>query len=144
MSPDPSDPSTQPGEPPQAGTIEVGLGAPDLSFVNLHGEHDVRTAAHVSRALERAAAYPDVLVDLSDCSFIDSGVIKTLLKTAHVLRARGGELTLVIPPQQAHVTRVASLTGLAGFLDLQTSRDAALVSITSRRAVGEMPIDTRS
>src|SRR6185295_18889322 len=60
-----------PGNEPLPGTVEVEHPAPGLAVVNVTGEHDVSTAPELTQALDEAAAYSNVLVDLSECSFMD-------------------------------------------------------------------------
>ena len=117
------------GDKPLPGTVEVGHHAPGLAVVSMRGEHDLSTSPELMRALEQAAAHSTVLVDLCECSFIDSSVIQVLIRTARALHAGGEQLVLVIPPEQRHVARVAHMTHLAEIFPIHTSRHAALVSI---------------
>ena len=95
----------------------------------MRGEHDVSTVPALADALEQAAAHANALVDLSECTFIDSSVIAVLLRAAQAAHERHGLFVLVIPPEQERVSRVADLTGLVELLDVRASRDAALLSI---------------
>ena len=117
------------GHKPLPGTVEVAHAAPGLAVVSMRGEHDLSTAPELMRALERAAAGSNVLVDLSECSFIDSTVIKAFVKTANTIHARGERLVLVIPPDQTQVARVAEMTQLAKLFPIHAARDAALASL---------------
>jgi anti-anti-sigma factor len=111
------------------GTVEFGGDSPGLASVDVRGEHDLSTVPVLVEALERAAGYANALVDLSECTFIDSSVIAALLRAAQASQARGERFVLVIPPSQERVTRVADLTGLVELLDVRASREAALLSI---------------
>jgi len=125
-----SDRRTPPaGDKPLPGTVEVAHHAPGLAVVNMRGEHDLSTSPELRRALEQAAAHSAVLVDLCECSFIDSSVIQALVRTARALHAGGQQLVLVIPPEQKQVARVAQMTQLAEIFPIHTSRHAAFVSI---------------
>ena len=117
------------GDDRQPGTVEVEHHAPGLAVVSIRGEHDLSTSPELRRALEQAAAHSTVLVDLCECSFIDSSVIQALVSTARALHAGGEQLVLVIPPEQKQVARVAQMTHLAEIFPIHTSRHAALVSI---------------
>jgi anti-sigma B factor antagonist len=97
--------------------------------VDVRGEHDLSTAPALVEALERAAGHANALVDLSECTFIDSSVISALLRAAQAAQTRGDRFVLVIPPSQERVSRVADLTGLVELLDVRASREAALLSI---------------
>ena len=113
------------------GTVEIGHHAPGLAVVSMHGEHDLSTAPELMQALEQAAAHSNVVVDLSECSFIDSTVIQALVKTARGVHARGEQLVLVIPSESRQVARVAQMTQLAEILPIHPTQRAALASIQS-------------
>ncbi len=115
-----------PGDKPLPGTVEVEHHAPGLALVSVHGEHDLCTTPELTQALEQAAMHSNVLVDLSDCSFIDSSVIQALVKTALALEARGEQLALVIPPEQSD--------GGACGTDDPSLRDPPGLRVSRRRA----------
>jgi anti-anti-sigma factor len=125
-----SDTRTPPlGEEPLPGTAEAGHHAPGLAFVNMRGEHDLSTAPALLRALEEAAAHSYVLVDLSECSFMDSIALQAIIKTANEVQARGETLVAVIPPEQAQVAGIAHMTRLAELFPIHTSRNAGLAHL---------------
>lgn len=68
-------------------------------FVAVSGEVDLDTAPLLERALSAALAEgaSAVAVDLSECTFIDSAAIHTLLRAYAQL---GGRLLLVSPPRE--------------------------------------------
>ena len=82
------------GPPPGPLTIEVVSGC--AAVVTLGGEHDVASRDAIAEAFGVAATGRDLLVDLSECSFIDSTIIKLLLHTMRSLEDRDGRLELVI------------------------------------------------
>jgi anti-sigma B factor antagonist len=103
--------------------------APGLAVVTLRGEHDLSTEGALTQALEEAAAHSNVLVDLSDCDFVDSTVIAALLRVARMVTERGERLALCIPDAQRQITRIAEMTQLGELLPIHTSRAAALASL---------------
>jgi anti-sigma B factor antagonist len=111
-----------------AGRIEVGHAAPGLAVVSLHGEHDLSSEPTLSGALDAAAAHSHLIVDLADCTFIDSTVIAALLRSAHLVAKKGERLVLVIPSQQRQVARIAEMTRLADQIAIHSSRASALSS----------------
>lgn len=121
---------------PPAG-IEIAAHSPAVAVVTLRGEHDLSTRQELSQALERAAAHSNVVVDLTDCSFIDSTVISEFIRTSEIVRASGEQVTLVIPPAQAQLSRIAQLSGLAQIFELHESTAAAFASL-ERAASEEM------
>ena len=124
----PSHHASTPPHDDQRGTVEVAHELPHLAVVTLAGEHDISTSESLEQALERAAANSNVLVDLSDCTFVDSTVITVLIRTSEAVKAGGEQLVLVIPPAQRAIARIAEMTGLGHLMPLYESRDAALAS----------------
>jgi anti-anti-sigma factor len=80
---------------------------PFAAVVSLRGEHDLATADEVARAIQ--AIDGNVLVDLSDCTFIDSTVIGVLFATSQRLERDGRYLEVVAPMQNANVARILEL-----------------------------------
>jgi anti-anti-sigma factor len=113
----------------ESGTAVVRHEAPGLAVVQLHGEHDLGTEPALMQALGEAAAHSNVLVDLSECDFIDSTVIAALLRVARTVMERGERFVLYIPAAQRQITRIAEMTHLGELLPLHTSRTAALASL---------------
>jgi anti-anti-sigma factor len=96
--------------PPRAGpppAVEVDLEtAAAIGFaavVSVRGDQDVSTSAALWRILE--ALDGDLLIDLSACTFIDASIVAILLQTSRRLAKRGGRLELVVPPENASLTR---------------------------------------
>jgi anti-anti-sigma factor len=103
--------------------------ASGVAVVTLRGEHDLSTEATLTNALDKAAAHSNVLVDLSDCAFIDSTVIAALLRAARIVTERGERFALLIPAAQRQITRVAEMTHLGELVSIHGSRAAALASL---------------
>jgi anti-anti-sigma factor len=82
--------------------------------VELHGEHDLATREAVRVAL--ASPRCDVLVDLSECTFIGSTVIGIIVKAAHTLARSGHRLELVLPAADSHVAKTLALARIHGLL----------------------------
>jgi anti-sigma B factor antagonist len=124
-----SDIRMAPGDSPLPGTVKVEHDAPGLAVVSLRGEHDISTAPELTQALERAAAHSDVLVDLSECDFIDSTAIGVLIRTAKQVQARGEQLVVVMPSEWSNVARALRAVRLAEIMPVKTSRGDALASL---------------
>jgi anti-anti-sigma factor len=84
------------------------------AIVELHGEHDLSTSEAVRVALARLRGH--VLVDLSDCTFIDSKVIGTIVAASQALARERYRLELVLPPPGSHVRRALEVVGLPDLL----------------------------
>ncbi|MDX6538869.1 MAG: anti-sigma factor antagonist [Gaiellales bacterium] len=109
--------------------VEVEFRLPGIAFVTLRGEHDLSSKHHLTEALTAASAKRDVLVDLSDCTFMDSSVIGALFRAHQSLAEDGGRLELVIPESATTVKRVADATLLAAMLPIHETRRAAIARI---------------
>jgi anti-anti-sigma factor len=131
-----SDQHISPCEGPQRGTVEVAHLEPGLAVVTMHGEHDLSTRVVLAQALQLAAARSNVVVDLSECSFIDSTVINEFIKCSKSVHAGGERFLLVIPPDQTHVARLARVVRMAEMIELHDSKEAAFESL-ERGAQGE-------
>jgi anti-anti-sigma factor len=104
-------------------TIEVefrALHAPAFAaVVRLRGEHDLATGRELRAALKPIDG--NVLVDFTECSFIDSAIIAVLIED-HQARIREGQrLELLVPPEHTHVSRTLTITGVGKLLPLYTS-----------------------
>lgn len=124
-----SDLRMAPGDAPLPGTVEIGHHAPGLAVVSMRGEHDISTAPELAHALEQAAAHSDVLIDLSECDFIDSTAIGLLIRTAKEMQARDEQFVVVIPSESSNVARVAHMIRLSELMPVKTSREEALASL---------------
>ena len=110
-------------------SIEVVAHSPAAAIVTLHGEHDLASRPRLARALQTAANRPDVLVDLSHCTFIDSAVIAALVLAWRKQHERDGMLELVIPPDRGKIRRVLELMSLERILPLHETRGPGIASL---------------
>ena len=80
------------GTPPP-NRVELTSAADDIAIVSLIGEHDVSHYDSLKIVLARAAIRaPNVIVDLSECQFVDSTAISLLLHGSRVITRYGGHL----------------------------------------------------
>jgi anti-anti-sigma factor len=96
--------------------------------VLLRNEHDLATSEGIEAML--APLLGNVLVDLSECEFMDSTVISVLLTKSHELEREGYHLELVVPPRNENVTRIVDVVGLRSLLTVhaeQPDRSQGLV-----------------
>jgi anti-anti-sigma factor len=88
--------------------------------VHVAGEFDIGTQPILRQALSRAhAANADVLLDLSDVTFVDASSLGVLMDTHRTLAEHGHTFRIVNPTRA--VTRVLGLTGLTSALMPATS-----------------------
>ncbi|HYY65199.1 MAG TPA: STAS domain-containing protein [Gaiellaceae bacterium] len=84
----------------------------ELAIVSLSGELDLYTAERVRVAVDEAGAVgaDNVIVDLSEISFIDSTALGVLVQETKRLEGRGHSLVLVT--NDPRTLRVFEVTGL--------------------------------
>lgn len=114
-------------------TVEVEFESPGVAIVTLRGEHDLSSCPRLTEALAEASTRPNVLVNLSECTFIDSSIVHALLSASARLRARDGRLELVIPAEPGVVQRVAELTPLAATLLIHETCGAGIAGLRTGR-----------
>ena len=101
-------------EEPSAGSVVVAV----------DGEIDVATAPELERALAGVSAEKRVVLDLSECGFIDSSGLRTLLGARSAAASAGGSLALVVA--DPGLLRVFEVVGLGDVLDIHDTLDRAL------------------
>lgn len=94
-----------------------------FTIVWLHGEHDIATRATVVATIARAAQRDDadLLVDLSEVTFMDASTIGALVGSRNRLRARSQSLLLRSPSPRAR--RILDLCGLAHLIQVRTEAE---------------------
>ncbi|HVT00230.1 MAG TPA: STAS domain-containing protein [Solirubrobacterales bacterium] len=105
-----------------------------VRLLEVHGELDLSTATQLEGPLEEAIRDADaaVLVDLSDCQFIDSTGIALIVRAWQRVDAaagNGGEGGLVLCCQNEQVRRVLEVTGLEHSLRIFATRDEAAAAL---------------
>jgi anti-anti-sigma factor len=98
---------------------------------NLSGELDHATAPELRDPLESAidSGARAILVDLSDCSFIDSTGLSVLVHAHTRLVDDGGRLEICCPDPQ--VRRLLQITGVDRAFGVHQSRDEALAALAA-------------
>lgn len=93
--------------------------------VVVEGELDMNTAPLLERELDAAMATPDatVLLDLSDCDFIDSTGIALIVRAWQGLESEDRFALCGVGDQ---VKRVLDITGLESTIPTHASREEAL------------------
>jgi anti-anti-sigma factor len=118
--------SHSPGTPFQ---IDVSSTDGSVVIVAIVGELDIDAAPELSGALDEllAAGTIEIVVDVSELSFIDSSGISALVAGARSTTAAGG--TLVVASPTPHVQRVFDIVSLSELVAVEGDRERALQRI---------------
>ena len=114
--------------------VEIEIHSAAACIVTLRGEHDPSTMGQIAGVLNVASAHRHVLVDLSECSFLDSTVVRTLLLAAELAGERGGALEFVAAARSGNAVRRA----------LEVMRVDAVVAVHASRAAGSHALPVRA
>jgi anti-anti-sigma factor len=113
-------------------TVEVEIVSPDIGIATLCGEHDLGSKAELAEALARASEHRCLLVDLGECTFLDSTVLALLVATCQRMWEQDRRLELVIPDDASAIRRVITIAGLTTFLTIHEFRAAAIAGMQQR------------
>lgn len=107
-----------------------------MRVIAVRGELDLSNASDLEAPLEEAIASGDasVLIDLTECEFIDSTGIALIVRAWQRLDrgAEGdGSGRVVISSQNDQVRRVLEITGLALSIPIHGTREEALAALRS-------------
>ncbi|HEX2096228.1 MAG TPA: STAS domain-containing protein [Solirubrobacterales bacterium] len=105
-----------------------------IRVFTVRGELDMNTAPELEQALDGALAEEEaaVMLDLSDCEFIDSTGIALIVRTWQRLdrdAGNGGKGRFVLCCVNHQVRRLLKITGVESSITLHEQRDAALNSL---------------
>jgi anti-sigma B factor antagonist len=109
-------------------SLEVSYHPLGIGIVKLRGEHDLSGKPALAKALDGASRQTNVLVDLSECSFIDSTIIGVLVLASKTLTDGGGRCEFIIPPEASIVHRVAHIAGLDQILVIHETHSAGIAT----------------
>ncbi len=105
-----------------------------VRVISVRGELDLSTASELERPLEEAVSSGDasVLIDLSECEFIDSTGIALIVRAWQRLdrTAEGeGQGRVALCSYNDQVRRVLEITGLELSIPIHSTRDEALTAL---------------
>ena len=114
-----------PEEQSDRGDIRV-LRVREAVVVTLRGDHDLSTKAGVTDALRRLNRERRVVIDLRQCTFVDSTIIGAILAACRGDSARDPHVSVVMPGDTSYVYRALSVIGLSDLVPAHLSIEAAL------------------
>jgi anti-anti-sigma factor len=102
-----------------------------IHALTVRGELDMNTAPELERKLEEALADSDarIMLDLSECEFIDSTGIALIVRAWQRLDGNGGGGRLVLCCINHQVRRLLKITGVESSISMHEQRDAALAEL---------------
>lgn len=108
-----------------AGSAFVHDKVPSADIVHVFGDVDLSTSQEFENALTRASrAGSPLIIDLSECRFIDSSAIAVMIRTHERL---GSDLRLVVP-DAGNIARVLSICKLDDVFVIAPDLEAAVVA----------------
>jgi anti-anti-sigma factor len=104
-----------------------------VQTISVRGELDLSTAPDLEGPLQQAldSGEGSVLIDLSQCEFIDSTGIALIVRAWQQLDSGENGRSLVICSQNDQVRRVLEITGLELSIPVHMTRDEALAALTA-------------
>ena len=81
-----------------------------IPVVRVNGDFDLSTVASFDSEVEQSLSGDHLVIELADCTFIDSSALRALVRAQKRIAQGGGSLAIVAPSQPARrVLEVASL-----------------------------------
>jgi anti-sigma B factor antagonist len=96
------------------------------TLVRVTGELDLATVPELERALATRPRDTSLVIDLSECTFVDSSCVRALVGAARDVHEAGGKAAIVAT--ETGVLRVLEITGLDKLASVYHSVDDALAS----------------
>jgi anti-anti-sigma factor len=97
-----------------------------LWLVVLAGEHDLLTAPRLGQALAEIERHgTDILLDLSEATFIDSSILQTLFRHA----GHPGEHVVIVSPPGTAPRRLLDMTGFGQHVRVCDTRTDGLLAL---------------
>jgi anti-sigma B factor antagonist len=124
-----------PGDPGFDGRfrIEEDRPTPAIAVLAVYGEADLHSAPELRERLRVAidGGATNVVLDLSETSFVDSTSLGVLLGGMKRLREQDGQIRLVVPREE--LRRIFEITLLDQVLPLAETRAEALAALSGGR-----------
>lgn len=109
---------------PSEFAVTTETASPGVLTVSIVGELDMSTSGQVEDAISSAPSVERVIVDLTNCTFLDSAGVRLLLTTHRELTAGGGRVEIVA--SDANIIRVLEITNVNTMVPLHSTLEAAL------------------
>jgi anti-anti-sigma factor len=93
------------------------------------GEHDLPTRHLLLEALAQATPFPNVIIDLTPCRFLDSSILGVFFAAHDALEPGRDWLALVLPERPGAVNTAINLTGVRYLIPVYETLHDALRSL---------------
>lgn len=109
-------------------TLELDHSRPPYVVAALQGDCDIATSTQFRQQLEGLAepGPPQVVLDLSLVTFLDSAYLGEIIRGMKHFRSLGGDLSLVAGPSQ--ILKLLAITGLTAILRVSPTVEEATFS----------------
>jgi anti-anti-sigma factor len=97
---------------------------PNAEVLHVFGDADIATASELENSINGIDSSLPLIVDLSECRFIDTTAISVLIRAFK----RIGDLLRIIVAPQSHVERVLKITHLPAIMSVTTSLEESLAA----------------
>lgn len=94
------------------------------AVLQVEGDLDMATAPTLEDALADSGFAKRLVVDLSQCTFVDSSAVRVLVSSVRDSEAAGGSLALVVT--DPGILRVLEISGVDTMIPVHDNLDAAL------------------
>jgi anti-anti-sigma factor len=112
---------------PQGDLASIEIRAiPGGVVISLSGDHDLSTKRQLVESLARVRRERRVLIDLQQCTFVDSTIIGAILAACRAGSSREPHVSVVLPHDTSYVYRALSVIGLRDLVPAHLSIEAAL------------------
>ena len=112
--------------------ISSGPGPDDVYVVRVAGEvdmsHEEELQAELQSAVEADAT--GIVVDLTECEFIDSSAIRALLLSREQKNSDDGRESLAVAASSDQILRILSVMGLDQVLPIEPTVDQAAAALS--------------
>jgi anti-sigma B factor antagonist len=110
----------------RAGDVEVTIEtvSDGLVVARVEGELDLATSPDFERSIEGTDRASRLVIDLTECTFLDSSAVRVLAETARAAGEAGGTVSLVIA--DPGIRRVLEIAAIDTVLPVHEKLDSAL------------------
>jgi anti-anti-sigma factor len=93
-------------------------------LVRVEGELDMATSGDFEDAIGEAQPGAQLVIDLSECTFLDSSAVRVLVDTARAVEQANGKVSVVV--RDPGILRVLEIAAVDTMLPVHDTLDAAL------------------